>query len=83
MKCSGIHKEQSDNAVTKTHMSLNIIEAALVISIASNTPVESNHISGRTQRNSWRRATAFCTVHALIDSNRMSTMTFTNARDFL
>ena len=42
MKCSGIHKEQSDNAVTKTHVSLNIIEAALVISIVSNTPLESN-----------------------------------------
>ena len=56
-------------------MSLNIIEAALVISIASNTPVERNHTSGRA------RATAFCSVHALIESNRMSTMTFTNARD--
>ena len=47
------------NAVTKTHMSLNIIEATLVISIASNTPVES-HISGTTQG---IHATAFCTVH--------------------
>ena len=45
----------------------------------SNTPVESNHISGRTQG---IRATACCSVDALIDSNRMSTMTFTNARDF-
>ena len=84
MKCSGIHKEQNDNAVTKTHVSLNrglnIIEAALVISIASNAPVQSNQISGRNQG---IRATAFCTRHALIDSNRMSTMTFTNARDFL
>ena len=60
MKCSSIHKEQSGNAVTKTHMSLNVIEAALVISIASNTPVESNHTSGRTQG---IRATIFCTVH--------------------
>ena len=60
-------------------MSLNIIEATLVISIASNTLVESNHISGKTQG---IRTTAFCTVHALIDSNRMSTMMFTNARDF-
>ena len=58
---SGIHQEQSDNAVTKTHVSLNIIEATLVISIASNTPVESNHISGRT------RSTAFCTSLALPD----------------
>ena len=79
MKCSGIHKEQSDNAVTKTHVSLNIIEAALVISIASNTPVESSHILVELKG---IRATAFCIVHALIDSNRMSTMTFTNARDF-
>ena len=58
-------------------MSLNIIEAALVISITSNTLVESNHISGRA------RATAFCSVHALIESNRMSTMMFTNTHDFL
>ena len=63
----------------RTHMSLNIIEAALAISIASNTPVESNHISGRTQG---IHAMAFCTVYALNDSNWMSTMTFTNARDF-
>ena len=74
MKCSGIHKEQSDNAVTKIHVSLNIIEAALVI---SNTL---NHISDRTQG---IRATAFCTVHALIASNQMSTMMFTNALVFL
>ena len=63
--------------LTKTHVSLNIIEAALVISIAS---IESNHISGRTQG---IRAMAFCVVHALIDSNQMSTMTFKNAHDFL